>query len=150
MAELFWEFMPSTVRSARGALIALALAALGMGAIGVERARAQDEPAAVLELRFTPAPHAQIAIWVEDANGRFIRTFGLTQAVAFRGIGNRPGASLMNSGYRWPYGRREGALPVWASRRAAEPGARKWKRVVFQSRIEGLASRTAEDHSPDQ
>jgi hypothetical protein len=141
--------MPSIVRSARGALLALALVAAGSGVVPFSRAHAQDDPAAVLELRFTPAPRAQIAIWIEDENGRFIRTFGLTQAIAFRGIGNRPGASLMNSGYRWPYGRREGSLPIWASRRAAEPGARKWKRVVFQSRIEGLASRTAEDQSPD-
>src|SRR5262245_20754137 len=116
------------VRSAGGALVALALLA------GVPRAFAQDDPAAVLELRFTPAPRAQIAIWIEDATGRFVRTFGLTQAIAYRGIGNRPGASLMNSGYRWPYGRREGSLPIWATRRAAAPGAKQWKRVLFQSR----------------
>jgi hypothetical protein len=113
-------------------------------------ARAQDMPGAVLELAFTPAPRAQIAIWIEDTNGRFLRTLELTEAVAFRGLGNRPGASQMNSGYRWPYGRREGVLPIWASRRAASPSATQWKRVIFQNRTyEGLASRTSADQSPD-
>jgi hypothetical protein len=117
---------------------------------GAAAARAQTMPGAVLELTFTPAPRAQLAIWLEDAQGRFIRTLELTEAVAFRGLGNRPGASQMNSGYRWPYGRREGALPIWASRRAAAPGAKPWKRVIFQKRTaEGLASRTSSDQSPD-
>ena len=133
-------------RSAGGALLALAVIGTCFGT----RAHADDDPAAVLELRFTPAPRAQIAIWIEDASGRFIRTLGLTQAVAYRGIGNRPGASLMNSGYRWPYGRREGVLPIWASRRASAPGARQFRRVIFQNRSsEGLASRTSNDQSRD-
>jgi hypothetical protein len=56
----------------------------------------------------------------------------------------------MNSGYRWPYGRREGILPIWAARRAAAPGAKQWKRVIFQDRIaEGLASKTSNDQSTD-
>jgi hypothetical protein len=112
--------------------------------------RAQDMPGAVLELKFTPAPRAQIAIWLEHADGGFIRTLALTEAVAIRGIGNRPGASQMNSGYRWPYGRREGVLPIWAARRAAAPGAKPFRRVIFQDRYyEGLASRTADDQSVD-
>ena len=50
----------------------------------------------------------------------------------------------MNSGYRWPYGRREGVLPIWAARRAAAPGAQPFQRVIFQNRTsEGLASRTS-------
>jgi hypothetical protein len=72
----------------------------------------------------------------------------LTEAIALRGIGNRPGASQMNSGFRWPYGRREGALPLWAERRASAPGARRWPRVIFQDRwTEGLASKTSNDQS---
>lgn len=126
------------------------LASLGVaGALGARRVHADAMPAAVLELKFTPTARAQVAIWIEDQAGAYLATVQLTEAVAFRGIGNRPGASEMNSGYRWPYGRREGVLPVWAARRAAAPGAQLWKRVVFQSRIEGLASRTAVDQSPD-
>jgi hypothetical protein len=118
--------------------------------MAIAQARAQDTPGVVLELKLTPAPRAQIAVWLEDADGRFIRTLQLTEAVAFHGIGNRPGASQFNSGYRWPYGRREGALPIWATRRAAAPGAKSWKTVIFQNRTwEGLASRTSSDQSPD-
>ncbi|HEX7478849.1 MAG TPA: CFI-box-CTERM domain-containing protein [Polyangiales bacterium] len=107
-------------------------------------------PPAILELEFTPTGYAQIAIWVEDAAGAFLATVALTDAVATRGIGNRPGASQMNSGFRWPYGRREGALPVWAHRRAAAEGATLFQRVIFQARrSEGLASRTSDDFSPD-
>ncbi len=128
------------------AVSSCALAA-GVGAAAVARAQAAQSP--VLELDYTPAARAQVAIWIEDAAGNFLATVRLTEAVAFRGIGNRPGASEMNSGYRWPYGRREGVLPVWAGRRAAAPGAQRFPRVVFQSRIEGLASRTTNDQSRD-
>jgi hypothetical protein len=124
-----------------------AFVALWSVAVG---ALAQDMPGAVLELKFTPAPRAQIAVWLEHQDGGFIRTLALTEAVAYRGIGNRPGASQMNSGYRWPYGRREGALPIWAARRAAAPGAQPFRRVIFQDRTyEGLASRTSSDQSVD-
>jgi hypothetical protein len=77
-------------------------------------------------------------------------TLALTHAVAVAGIGNRPGALQMNSGFRWPYGRREGVLPVWAHRRASMPGAKLWQRVIFQNRnSEGFASRTSSDQSVD-
>jgi hypothetical protein len=103
-----------------------------------------------LELSFTPMDRAQIAVWVEREDGTFMGTLALTHAVAKMGIGNRPGALQMNSGFRWPYGRREGVLPVWAHRRAAAAGAQSWKRVIFQDRdSEGFASRTADDMSPD-
>ncbi|MDD9968091.1 MAG: hypothetical protein OXR73_17775 [Myxococcales bacterium] len=104
----------------------------------------------LVEIRFRPTGFAQIAVWLEDGEGRFLTTVGLTEATARRGIGNRPGASQMNSGFRWPYGRREGVLPTWARRRATADGASKWRRVIFQDRSsEGLASRTSTDFSPD-
>ena len=113
------------------------------------RVRADDR---VLELHYTPVSRAQVAIWIEDTAGNFLATVSLTEAVGYRGLGNRPGASQMNSGYRWPYGRREGALPIWAHRRAAAPGAKTFRRVVFQDRIEGKAARgpaDPADQSPD-
>jgi hypothetical protein len=128
------------------------LSALRRLCIAAALAAAFCEPAlaqSVLAFKYTPAPRAQIAIWIEDGTGRFLSTVALTEAVGYRGIGNRPGSSDMNSGYRWPYGRREGVLPIWAHRRAAAPGAQQFPRVVFQNRIEGLASRTAADHSLD-
>jgi len=109
---------------------------------------AADERAVVFT--FTPTERAQIAIWIEAADGTFLATVGLTQAVSVHGIGNRPGATQMNSGYRWPYGRREGVLPVWAHRRAAAPGAMPFPRIIFQQRPEGYASRTClYDSTPD-
>ena len=106
---------------------------------------AQDR---IVEVRFTPTERAQIAIWVETADGEYLETIRLTEATAYRGIGNRPGALQMNSGFHWPYGRREGVLPVWAHRRVSvqEP----FKRVIFQDRLsEGYASRTSNDASVD-
>ena len=108
---------------------------------------AADERAIIFD--FTPTERAQIAIWIEEADGTFLGTVGLTQAVSLRGIGNRPGAAQMNSGYHWPYGRREGVLPVWAHRRAAAPGAMQFPRIIFQHRPEGYASRTCEDSTRD-
>ena len=119
---------------------------------GVAESDAADNAVAgrVVEFRFVPTARTQIAVWIERADGTFLRTVALTQAVAFRGIGNRPGASQMNSGFRWPYGRREGVLPIWAHRRASSSGALLFPRVIFQDRIsEGDASRTSEDSTPD-
>jgi hypothetical protein len=127
--------------------LSLVLALVGLALAAPSPARAQ---ARRVEVHFTPTLRAQIAIWIEDADGAFVRTLRLTQATAYRGIGNRPGASQMNSGFRWPYGRREGVLPVWAHRRAAAPGAQQFPRVIFQDRrSEGDASRTSTDYSED-
>ena len=102
----------------------------------------------VLEVEFTPTERAQVAVWLEAEDGSFVRTLLLTNAVGTYGIGNRPGALQMNSGYRWPYGRREGVLPVWGHRRAEGQGP--FTRVIFQNRrSEGYASRTSSDFSPD-
>lgn len=104
----------------------------------------------VLTLEMIPTERAQIAVWIADADGNYLATIALTQSVARRGIGNRPGASMMNSGYRWPYGRREGVLPIWAHARAAAPDAERFRRVIFQDRIsEGHASRSSDDSTRD-
>src|SRR5512142_2172713 len=115
------------------------------------RAQQATPMAGLLEFDFTPVHYAQLAIWIEKDDGTFLSTVRLTEAVAYRGIGNRPGASEMNSGFRWPYGRREGVLPIWAHRRMTGDGARPFKRVIFQKRTsEGLASRTSDDYSRDE
>ncbi len=131
-------------------LLRLLALCLWVSSFGPGRALAEEPAAALVELTFVPTDRAQIAVWVETADGRFMRTVALTHAVASAGIGNRPGALQMNSGYRWPYGRREGVLPVWAHRRADAPGAKDFKRVIFQDRTsEGDASRTSNDNTPD-
>jgi hypothetical protein len=123
------------------AAILVCCATLGVRADGPSRA--------TLKLSFVPTDRAQIAVWVEKADGTFVGTLALTHATATLGIGNRPGALQMNSGFRWPYGRREGVLPVWANRRAEAPGAKQFTRVIFQDRVEGKASRTTSDQSQD-
>ncbi len=128
---------------------ALPVLAFGAVVLLASDGRADEAPLRAMQFRFTPAKHAQIAIWIEAADGTFKSTVALTQAVSVRGIGNRPGADQMNSGYHWPYGRREGVLPIWAHRRAAAPGAGQFPRVIFQNRPEGYASRTCEDSTPD-
>ena len=130
----------------------LVCALLGLWVIAVvprAHGQAANHAQTSLELSFTPTDRAQIVVWVER-DGEFLGTLALTHAVAVAGIGNRPGALQFNSGYRWPYGRREGVLPVWAHRRAATPGAKSFRRVIFQNRnSEGFASRTTVDASRD-
>ena len=125
------------------------LSMLALCVVGAAAASAQEGDR-LLEFSFIPTKRAQIAIWIEDAEGNFLETVALTSSVALRGVGNRPGALQMNSGFRWPYGRREGILPVWAHRRASAPGASLFPMVIFQNRrSEGFASRTSVDASPD-
>ena len=129
--------------------VALALFCTLLTATGP--ALAQEGVARVVEIHFTPVRRSQIAVWIERADGTYLQTIALTQATAVRGIGNRPGAAQMNSGYKWPYGRREGVLPIWGHRRAAAPGAEPFQRVIFQDRTsEGWASRSANDFSRDE
>jgi len=119
--------------------------------LGPLRAQTSTATSRVLELRYTPTARAQVALWIEKADGTYLKTLALTQAVGYRGIGNRPGAQHMNSGFHWPYGRREGTLPIWAHRRAAAPGALQFGRVIFQNRdSEGDASRTSEDSTTEK
>lgn len=121
-------------------LVLCAILALGGGA--------EAQSARRVELHFTPTARAQIAIWIESEDGARFATVRLTEAVAYRGIGNRTGALQMNSGYRWPYGRREGTLPVWAHRRVAAGGT-PFSRVIFNGRIsEGNASSAGSPGEP--
>lgn len=136
-------------RIGRLALIAIGVCAVASPAPGPAVAAGARSLPRSLEFRFTPTTRNQIAIWIEKADGTFMGTVRLTQAVSVRGIGNRPGAAQMNSAFRWPYGRREGALPIWAHRRAAGPGATPFKRIVFQNRPEGFASTTVPDSSTE-
>jgi hypothetical protein len=70
----------------------------------------------------------QIAVWLQDGSGAFgyvstqdgarkDGTLMVTNAVARRGIGNRPGRWDFLSGPLFPYGKRVMALPIWAHAR---------------------------------
>ncbi|MDQ3036095.1 MAG: DUF2271 domain-containing protein [Myxococcota bacterium] len=118
---------------------ALLLVAISAALAPSAGARAQDTQRRI-EIHFTPTVRAQLAIWIESSDGTIFETVRLTDAVAYRGIANRPGALQMNSGWHWPYGRREGVLPVWAHRRAEASGT-TFPRVIFSGRVsEGNAS----------
>lgn len=83
--------------------------------------------ARVIELELVPTGRPQIAVWIEDSEGRFVDTVMVTRLIGTYGLGNRPGRGDLGSGYAWPYGRREMALPIWAHRRGVE-----YDRLVFQ------------------
>lgn len=129
---------PATVAPSAVALALLALAALAL-AVAPSSVAAQETSRRV-EVHFTPTVRVQLAIWIERSDGTLFHTVRLTDAVAYRGIANRPGALQMNSSWHWPYGRREGVLPVWAHRRV-ESGGALFPRVIFAGRVsEGNAS----------
>ncbi|MBK8014641.1 MAG: hypothetical protein IPK13_25230 [Deltaproteobacteria bacterium] len=88
----------------------------------------------VLRVEFQPAGEPQIAVWLEDESGHFIDTLMITRSVGTFGLGNRPGRPDFPSGFRWPYGRREMTLPVWAHRR----GVRYDRRVMQNCREDAL------------
>jgi hypothetical protein len=71
----------------------------------------------------------QIAVWVETADRKqFIADLMVTNLTAVRGIGNRPGYWKFPSTWRFPYGKRVMALPVWAHARG-----RLYDTVVMQT-----------------
>lgn len=80
----------------------------------------------LLEFHFQPVPNAQIAIWLETPDGKFVQDVFVTQATGTLGIGNRPGRSDFLSSWRFPYGPRPGVLPVWGHARG-----RNYPKLVF-------------------
>jgi hypothetical protein len=77
---------------------------------------AADEPILV-EFHYKPVPEVQMAIWIEDKDGKHVQDILVTQATGKYGIGNRPGRWDFVSSWREPYGPRPSVLPVWAHRR---------------------------------
>ena len=71
-------------------------------------------------MTFLPAAHLQIAVWIEDAAGNYVDTAYVTRSTGALGLANRPGNARFKSAYRWPYGRREMVLPVWAHTRGKQ------------------------------
>jgi hypothetical protein len=78
---------------------------------------AQGANCRVIEVQLKPVAHLQLAVWIEDDKGHFIDTAFITRSTGALGLGNRPGNSMLKSAYRWPYGRRDMVLPVWAHAR---------------------------------
>jgi hypothetical protein len=81
-------------------------------------AASADPPCGAVEIRFAPgAPGMQIAVWIEDAAGNYVDTAYVTRLTGQFGLANRPGDGLLKTDFKWPYGRREMVLPIWAHRR---------------------------------
>ena len=76
----------------------------------------------------------QIAVWLQDASGKFIDTLLVTNATAVRGIGNRPGRWDFLSGPLFPYGKRIMVLPIWAHARG------KMYRSIIMSEPDGTCA----------
>ncbi|MGZ3443646.1 MAG: hypothetical protein ACXVDD_29190, partial [Polyangia bacterium] len=79
-----------------------------------------DGSCRLVEVNFLPAAHLQIAVWIEDADGNYVDTAYVTRSTGALGLANRPGNALFKSAYRWPYGRREMVMPVWAHKRGKQ------------------------------
>ena len=94
----------------------------------VPPAVADQRQCRVVDVDLKPTKDLQIVVWLEDAQGNFVRTLFITDAVGRRGLGNRPGRYDFNSGPRWPYGRRVTTFPVWTHRHGET-----FPRVVFQA-----------------
>jgi hypothetical protein len=99
---------------------------VGLAVLGAPSPTGAAEGDILLELHFKPVPNAQIAIWLEDAEGNFVQDVFVTQATGRLGIGNRPGRWDFLSSWRFPYGPRTGVLPVWAHARG-----RTYPKLVF-------------------
>jgi hypothetical protein len=80
----------------------------------------------LVELHYKPVPNAQVAIWIEDANGQFVQDVFVTQTTGTLGLGNRPGRWDFLSSWRFPYGPRPQVLPVWAHARGKTYPALRW------------------------
>ena len=98
--------------------------ALGIALTPVRDAGA-EEPILV-EFHYKPVPEVQIAIWLEDKDGKFVQDVLVTQATGKFGIGNRGGRWDFLSSWRAPYGPRPSVLPVWAHRRG-----KTYPKIIF-------------------
>ncbi len=83
---------------------------------GVARAQSQP-PCRTVEVAFRPVKNLQIAVWVEDTHGNYVASLYVTRLTATFGLANRPGNHFLHTDARFPYGRRDMVLPVWAHKR---------------------------------
>lgn len=70
-----------------------------------------------VQIDFKPIKNLQIAVWIEDRNGNYVSTAYVTRLTGTFGLANRPGNHFLHSAVRFPYGRRDMVLPIWAHKR---------------------------------
>jgi hypothetical protein len=93
------------------------LALVPLLVLSLAGAAAADPPCRTVEIAFRPVNELQIAVWIEDPNGKYIGTAYVTRLTGSFGLANRPGNHFLHSAVRFPYGRRDMVLPVWAHKR---------------------------------
>jgi len=111
-------------------LLSLALFA-GLAGVAAPASVHAAEQCRVIDVDLQPTDQLQMVAWLEDAQGNYVETMFITDAVGRRGLGNRPGRSDFNSGPMWPYGRRISTFPIWSRRQGLT-----FPLVVFQNRRE--------------
>ncbi|MDB4964394.1 MAG: Fibronectin type domain protein [Myxococcales bacterium] len=97
-------------------LLLLVLVAAGAGQPAPARAQTQG-PCRTVEVGFSPVKNLQIAVWVEDTAGNYVATLYVTRLTGSFGLANRPGNHFLHAATRFPYGRRDMVLPIWAHKR---------------------------------
>lgn len=104
-----------------------------------------------IETTFQPVPNLQIAVWVEDTAGNYVDTVYITRLTGTLGLGNRPGSSMFKSDFRFPYGRREMVLPVWAHKRDKRYGrlqmGGKWGNSMATCGAAGVSPSECDDET---
>jgi len=93
-----------------------------LGVVAASVCARADAPCRAVEITFQPVEDLQIAVWIEDPRGHFVDTVFVTRSTGALGLGNRPGNGLFKTDFRFPYGRREMVLPIWAHRRGSRYG----------------------------
>ena len=76
-----------------------------------------DQPCRTVSIDFKPVKNLQIAVWIEDPNGNYVATAFVTRLTGTFGLANRIGNHFLHAAVRFPYGRRDMVLPVWAHKR---------------------------------
>jgi hypothetical protein len=84
--------------------------------MGVARAQT-PAPCRTVEVAFRPVKNLQMAVWAEDTKGNYVATLYVTRLTGTFGLANRPGNHFLHTATRFPYGRRDMVLPVWAHKR---------------------------------
>ena len=90
--------------------------------MGVARAQPATPTCRTVAVDFKPVKNLQIAVWAEDPLGNYVATLYVTRLTGTFGLANRPGNHFLHTATRFPYGRRDMVLPVWAHKRGKTYG----------------------------
>src|SRR5262245_43837116 len=83
---------------------------------------ARAETCRTVEITMKPVANLQMAAWIEDSSGKYVDTVYVSRLTGTLGLANRPGLHFFKSDFRFPYGRRDMVLPVWAHKRNRQYG----------------------------